>query len=304
MVMSELLFSALIVTAMSVPTGSEAVAIGAPAPPPVSDAHPSPGVGVGTACVDSAQVLDLANWKLTLPVSAPATPDNRCRLSQPALATYPSSLWFHPTPACDGVLLRAPVNGATTTNSKNPRSELREMTDNGAKPASWSATNGTHTLVVTEAFTHLPQVKPQLVGTQIHDATHDITVFRLEGPDLYITNDNNTHYKLVTSNYRLGTRFEAKYVVSGGRIRAYYNNTPQTTIPAPSLAGAYFKAGAYTQANCINSSPCSEDRPCIVALGRGSAVPVVTSSWHDSANDTGCRGHHRHGGACSTSNAH
>jgi hypothetical protein len=131
------------------------------------------------------------------------------------------------------------------------------MTDNGGKPASWSATNGTHTLVVTEAFTHLPEVKPELVGAQIHDATHDITVFRLEGPTLYITDDNNPHYKLVTSNYVLGTRFQAKYVVAGGQIRVYYNDILQTTIRAPSLSGAYFTAGAYTQANCGNSAPCN-----------------------------------------------
>ncbi|MFL6150590.1 MAG: hypothetical protein ACJ72I_24405 [Pseudonocardiaceae bacterium] len=44
---------------------------------------------------------------------------------------------------------------------------------------------------MVEAFTHLPVGKPQLVGAQIHDATHDISVFRLEGTDLYITNGNN-----------------------------------------------------------------------------------------------------------------
>ena len=130
------------------------------------------------------------------------------------------------------------------------------MTDNGQDEASWSSTSGTHTLVVQEAFTHLPNDKPQLVGAQIHNGSDDVTVFRLEGSSLYITNGDTTHYKLVTSNYQLGTSYQAKYVVSGGQIKAYYNGTLETTI-SYSGSGNYFKAGAYTQANCTNSSPCS-----------------------------------------------
>jgi hypothetical protein len=119
--------------------------------------------------------------------------------------------------------------------------------------------SGHHTLRVVEAFTHLPAGKSDVVGAQIHDATHDISVFRLEGPDLYITEDNNPHLKLVTDDYQLGTPFEARYEVSGGQVRAFYNGVLQAVIPAPSLSGAYFKVGAYTQANCTNSAPCSDD---------------------------------------------
>jgi hypothetical protein len=109
---------------------------------------------------------------------------------------------------------------------------------------------------VVEAFTRLPSGKPHLVGAPIHDAADDITVFRLEGSNLYVTNGDDPHYKLVTSSYRLGTPFEARYVVSGGQVRAYYNGQLVATL-AKSFSGAYFKAGAYTQANCANTSPCS-----------------------------------------------
>ncbi|MFF1821343.1 polysaccharide lyase family 7 protein [Kribbella sp. NPDC058245] len=198
-----------------------------------------------------ADVLDLTNWKITLPIGADESPTE---IKQPALATYSNDPYFKVVG--DGVQFRAPVNGVTTSGSGYPRSELREMTNNGSSNASWSSTSGTHTLVVRESFDQLPADKPQLVGAQIHDANDDGTVFRLEGSSLYITNGDTTHHKLVTSSYVLGTVFEAKFVVSGGQTKAYYNGTLQTTI-TKNFSGAYFKAGAYTQANCTNSSPCA-----------------------------------------------
>jgi hypothetical protein len=154
------------------------------------------------------------------------------------------------------VTFTAPVNGTTTSGSKYPRSELREMTNNGQTNASWSATIGTHTFSVTEAFAHLPATKTQVVGAQIHDATDDISTFRLEGTKLWVTNGDNSNYYLVTSSYKLGTQFTAGYQVSGGVVRAYYNGRNVVSFPA-TFAGAYFKAGAYTQANCTNSTPCA-----------------------------------------------
>jgi len=131
------------------------------------------------------------------------------------------------------------------------------MTDGGSEEAAWSSTSGTHTMVIREKVTHLPQDKPHVVAGQIHDSDDDVSVFRLEGSSLYVTNGDTTHHKLVTSNYQLGTEFEAKFVVSGGQVRAYYNGTLQTTTNTD-FDGAYFKAGAYTQANCDNSTPCDD----------------------------------------------
>ncbi|MEH1168699.1 polysaccharide lyase family 7 protein [Micromonospora sp. CPCC 205539] len=212
-----------------------------------------PDGGGGGDCSVPADVLNLTNWKITLPTGASESPTE---VKQPALDTFQVSPWFVTADSCRAVQFRAPVNGVTTSGSGYPRSELREMTNNGTSNASWSSTSGTHTLVVDGAFTALPAGKPHAVIAQIHDGDDDVTVFRLEGSSLYVTNGDTAHHKLVTSNYQLGTRFQAKFVVSGGQVRAYYNNTLQTTI-GRSFSGAYFKAGAYTQANCTNSSPCS-----------------------------------------------
>ncbi len=208
-------------------------------------------------CVYPAQVLDLENWKITVPVDDPAQPGIQpLDVLQPGLDTYRLPKWFVPAPACSGVRFRSAVTATTTPNSKYGRSELREMTG-GTTPASWSSTAGTHTLIVDESFDRLPADKPHVVGAQIHDADDDLSVFRLEGTDLYLTRGDDTHYRLVTANYPLGTPFQAKYVVSGGRIDAYFNGTLRASFPA-AFAGGYFKAGAYTQANCTNSAPCSE----------------------------------------------
>ncbi|MBB5801871.1 hypothetical protein F4560_001639 [Saccharothrix ecbatanensis] len=211
--------------------------------------------GGGGTCRYPADVLDLTNWYIGLPIGAEESPTN---IKQPELDTYSIDPWFTPTPECDAVQFRAAVNGVTTSGSSYPRSELREMTDSGSTKASWSSTSGTHTMVVEQAITALPDDKPHVVAGQIHDGSDDVSVFRLEGDDLYITNGDTSHHKLVTGNYVLGTKFQAKFVVSGGQIKAYYNGVLQTTI-SKSFTGGYFKAGAYTQANCGNSTPCSAD---------------------------------------------
>jgi hypothetical protein len=212
------------------------------------------GGGYGGGCRYPSQILDLESWKLTLPTGSAGSPKE---IVQPALATFASTPWFQPTSDCAAVVFRSAVDGVTTKGSSYPRSELREMSDGGSD-AAWSSASGTHTLTVTESFNRLPQGKPQLVGAQIHDDSDDISVFRLEGSNLYVTDGNNPHYKLVTSDYALGTRYQARYVVSDGTVKAYYNGQLQATL-SKSFSNAYFKAGAYTQANCEKVSPCDSD---------------------------------------------
>jgi hypothetical protein len=206
-------------------------------------------------CGYPANILNLANWKETLPTGTKSKPTE---IDQPQLATYSIDPWFTPDSGCDGVQFRAAVNGVTTSGSGYPRSELREMTGNGSSEASWSTTSGTNTMTIDEAITHLPSEKPQVVVGQIHDADDDVAVWRLEGTKLYVTNGDDSHYQLVTDGYQLGTRFTAQFVTNGGKIKAYYNGALVATLSVKS-SGDYFKAGVYTQANCGNSTPCAAD---------------------------------------------
>lgn len=220
--------------------------------------HQQDGVESG-GCAIPAQVLNLTNWKLTVPVKSPDKPTgDALQIAGHKLADYQLDPWFVVQPGCEGIRFRAAVNGVTTKGSTYPRAELRERRDGGRTNASWSSNVGTHTMTIREAITHVPAQKPDVVAGQIHDASSDLSVFRLEGRKLYITNGNVSQYKLVTDNYVLGTVFEAKYVVSGDTIKAYYNGALQATL-ATHFSGAYFKAGVYTQANCSNASPCSSE---------------------------------------------
>ncbi|WP_217253476.1 polysaccharide lyase family 7 protein [Streptomyces sp. AC602_WCS936] len=214
---------------------------------------PAPHDRPAARCAYPADVLDLTNWKLTLPTGGDEDPTE---ITQPELATFSAAPWFRAEAGCDAVRFRAAVDGVTTGGSSYPRAELREMTEGGEDEAAWSTTDGTHTLVVREAFTALPEERPYVVGAQVHGGDDDVTVFRLEGSRLYVTDGDDRHHHLVTDDYELGTEFEARFVAKDGEIDAYYNGRFETTVSHDGDTN-YFKAGAYTQANCDNSEPCA-----------------------------------------------
>jgi len=231
---------------------------------PAQAGAPAPHEGATAKCAHPSDILDLTGWKLTLPTGEDEDPTE---ITQPELATFSARPWFQVDAACDAVRFRAAVNGVTTGGSSYPRAELREMTDDGEDEAAWSTTDGTHTLVVTEAFTALPEDRPYLVGAQVHGGDDDVSVFRLEGSSLYITDGDDRHHHLVTDDYEPGTEFEAKFVAKDGKIDAYFNGRLQTTISHHGDTN-YFKAGAYTQANCDNSEPCADDNYGEVRISR------------------------------------
>src|SRR6185503_11512401 len=193
-----------------------------------------------------SSVLNLTNWKLTLPVDTPraGSPDE---IRQPELAGFADTNYFRVNSARDGVVFVAHCGGATTSGSTYPRSELREMVGLGSGNASWSTLFGTHTMEITQAITHLPVVKPEVVAGQIHDANDDVIVFRLEGTKLFI-NEHGTNGPMLTTSYRLGDVFTVKFVARNGGIECYYNGQYIYTYSVSAL-GCYFKAGCYTQSN-------------------------------------------------------
>ena len=227
-----------------VPTSTAARPTASATPAPIAD-HP-------------AQVLDLTNWKVTLPVNAAGETSGRpLEILQPQLRTYTSAPYF--MVRGNGVQFRAPVNGVTTSGSSYPRSELREMVDGGARLAAWSTDAGTHTMIVEQAITAVPVAKRHVVAGQIHAGDDDVITIRLEYPRLYVDH-NGVAGPTLTGGYALGTRFAVKIEVSDGQIRVYYNGsaTPADTL-ARSGGGNYFKAGVYTQSNCTRETVCTAD---------------------------------------------
>jgi poly(beta-D-mannuronate) lyase len=189
-------------------------------------------------------VLDLTNWKLTLPIDTPhaGSPDE---IRQPELATFADAAYFHV--AGSAVVFTAPIQGATTSGSGYPRSELREMANGGKDNASWSSTSGSHSMTVTEAITHTPVVKPHVVAAQIHDASDDVVMVRLEGKHLFVEHDG-TNLGDLDVNYQLGAYFTVRITATGGQVTVDYNGVPKVHYQAAG-SGWYFKAGAYTQSN-------------------------------------------------------
>lgn len=206
----------------------------APAPPPPPAPPRAPAV--------PGDVLNLANWKLTLPTGSG---DEPVEIHPPQLISF-SDDFFRLDDTRDGVVFTANAGGFTTENSSYPRCELREL-DGGAL-ASWSNRTGTHTMTLREAITRVPDVKPHVVAAQIHDAEDDIVMVRLEGTHLFVEYDDGEGEFTLDPQYQLGTPYDLQITATGGRVQVSYNGRQAGDIP---LAGDgwYFKAGTYTQSN-------------------------------------------------------
>lgn len=205
-------------------------------------------------------IADWTRWKATWPVGqkkATGSPQEYpCTALDGLTVTEWGRLggWLRPTTDGAAVVFRAPVNGVTTSGSKYPRCELRELNPDGSL-AAWSSSTGWHQLTVEMAFTALPRDKPHLVGAQIHDGKDDITVIRLEDTKLWVTRGDKKH-TLITDAYRLGTRFTASLVVWQDVVTVFHDGRLVVELSAK-FGRAFYKTGAYVQANCSNSKPCS-----------------------------------------------
>lgn len=201
-----------------------------------------------------AQVIDLSNWKQTLPIGSSKKPQE---IKADKLGTYVNAPFFQVASSGQAIQFRAPVNGVTTSGSGYPRSELREMKNGGKDLADWSTTSGAHVMYVDQAITAVPKKKKHVVAGQIHDSEDDVIVIRLEYPKLFV-DINGKQGPVLDPKYELGKRFNVKFVAEGGKIKVFYNGNP---APAHTISkkgtGYYFKAGAYTQSNCSKESDCS-----------------------------------------------
>jgi poly(beta-D-mannuronate) lyase len=203
----------------------------------------------------SAAPLDafggLAGWKLTLPVDTPAkgVPDE---IPESALPTFADARCFH----LDGggrLIFRARCDGVTTRGSKYPRSELREM--DGSREAAWDVADAKiRGLDLVFAVTHLPEAKPHVVCAQIHDASRDVLMVRLEGSNLLLERTGREDVVL-NRNYELGEPVILRIEAGAGRIRVWYQDVLRAEW-AETAKGCYFKAGCYVQSNVAKG-----DRP-------------------------------------------
>jgi hypothetical protein len=224
------------ISSLSVPVDLPAIA-----PPP----GPPPGPG-------AKYPIDLfgKNWYLTTPV--PRADGLATEIHQPELATY-TSKYFELTDDGTAAVFRAWHGGATTKGSKNTRSELREETGDGAGHAAWSSNSGRHRMVVKGRVNRLTKVRPHVVIAQIHDAADDVTVFRVEGSNLWVTAGDNPHGYLLDANFALGRDYEIGFDVSDGVVSYLYSGRVVPWTLTAKTEGNYFKTGNYLQSNPTNA---------------------------------------------------
>lgn len=192
-----------------------------------------------------SEVLDLTNWKLNLPIANEK--GTSLEIKRPQLDSYYHEEYFKVNEKGDGVIFTAPVEGTTTSGSKYPRSELREMMNEGKDKANWETSNGTHIMRITQSITHLPDVKKHAIVGQIHDDISDAAAFRIENKKLFLDFDG-VDGPVLNDNYILGTKFTVQFVAGGNSIMCYYNGKYIYTHNIKAT-GCYFKAGIYTQSN-------------------------------------------------------
>lgn len=234
-------FPLIVACSGSVGTIAPPVPAGPAAAPPTPTAAPV-APATTPAREFPAEVLDLADWSLTLPTGEEGSPDE---IRQPELATYRDA-WFRVDDTGTAVAFTANAGGATTENSRYPRSELREWSD--GERAAWSNTSGVHVLSVRQAVTALPTAKPDVVTAQIHDDEDDVVEIRLEGSRLLAEYDDGDGSVELDPDYRLGTPYDLEIVAADGRVRVSYNGVQTADLP---LSGDdwYFKVGSYVQSS-------------------------------------------------------
>lgn len=155
----------------------------------------------------------------------------------------------------------APVQGATTSGSRNPRSELREMHTNLVSNMGWNTHAVTRSLNLKGRIVEVPS-SGRLVFGQIHDGRNDVALLefrRTKGNkgQLYLVLNRKKYY--LTHNYTMGHNFAVKLLVRNKRLIVQYNYKtirmyfhPHTkkwvySLPVPYRTRAYFKAGCYIQ---------------------------------------------------------
>jgi hypothetical protein len=149
--------------------------------------------------------FDLALWKITLPVDKSGAFSGTALEVSPIPATYTNKDYFY-TAADGAMVFMAPVEGATTSGSHYPRSELREMAA-GNKLAAWTIAEG-GSLSAIVSVNEVPKTSAGATGRvvigQIHGPDDELCRLYYDNGVIYYYNDKSG------SNGTTETKFELK----------------------------------------------------------------------------------------------
>ncbi len=215
--------------------------------------------------------FDLSVWKLTLPIdSAGGKTLGQAAEINPIPPTYQAAPYFY-TAADGGMVFMAPTDGATTSGSRYPRSELREL-DAAGREIAWTTAIG-GSLTATLAVNALPKVNGvdgAIVIGQVHGPNDELCRLTYAAGKLTFSNDKSgaalTEQKFTlkdsagrAAQVPLNRRFD--YIIrvndthvsvivryqgilyrASDRVRSFWTGKP-----------LYFKAGTYVQAGIAAS---------------------------------------------------
>jgi alginate lyase len=150
--------------------------------------------------------------------------------------------------------------GKTSTNTKYPRSELREMaTGSTSTKAAWSGSSGHHIMRGKSKVMHYAPEKCEVVVAQMHDASDDTLQIRAEassasGSQTWRLSINGSEVDDLISGVALGQEVAWDIDVNGGALTIKINGTTQYTGSPGWGSGQYFKVGDYPQQNSTDQS--------------------------------------------------
>ena len=218
--------------------------------------------------------FDLSHWYLQLPTSdgvLTGTNGSVDSVSTAQLVAGFTNAYFYTGP--DGAMtFWVPDNGATTSGSAHPRSELREELSPGNTGVNWTPF-GTHILTATCVVSNVPSDTKKVCIGQIHENTGGgvpmvMIMYSTASSGLYVNywsdGNNNSSASWKYGSPPLGSVINYQIMVVDGVLSVAINgstNTFNLFVNGANWTNAanavYFKAGDYSQTD--NTCGCSND---------------------------------------------
>ncbi len=196
--------------------------------------------------VAPAQLINLKNWYLTLPIGQKNDPN--C-VFQPTLDRFVDPRFFFVDNQKNAGVLIADCGGVTTKGSRYGRCELRECTNGGKDKAAWDTDKGEHTMTYTASVEELPAVKPSVIVGQIHATEKYLILIKISKNKLQVQHSGKI-VGILDDNFQIGKKFSIKIIVRNNITHIYYDDMTKVKVRISSKASkCYFKVGAYVQSN-------------------------------------------------------
>jgi len=208
-----------------------------------------------TTYVAPGTKFDLTNWQLQLPI---ADGSGVKQVQGSELITFASANFYLNT-STNAMTFWAPENGAHTSGSLYPRSELRELAP-GFPNGDWKAATGTHQMNVTLSVLKLPQDGSIVIG-QVHaDGVSGScsVVLELEytsGPLIAHTRDSSCgNVQTTVGHSSVGAEIEYQVEVKNNQLTVKTNTGSTSTTTIHNTYPIYFKVGSYVQDSASSST--------------------------------------------------